>query len=58
MISSKRRFCVRAGWEVWMAPDLGGSFEEPPPTIYDHLKRDRRWARAICNMRACCWRKD
>jgi membrane glycosyltransferase len=34
---------VRAGWEVWLAPELGGSFEEPPPTIYDHLKRDRRW---------------
>jgi membrane glycosyltransferase len=33
----------RAGWEVWMASDLGGSYEEPPPTIYDHLKRDRRW---------------
>ena len=37
-------FLRRAGWEVWMAPDLGGSFEEPPPTIYDYLKRDRRWA--------------
>jgi len=34
----------RAGWDVWMAPDLGGSYEEPPPTLYDHLKRDRRWA--------------
>ena len=33
----------RAGWDVWMAPDLGGSFEEPPPTLIDHLKRDRRW---------------
>ena len=37
-------FLRRAGWEVWMAPDLGGSFEEPPPSIYDYLKRDRRWA--------------
>lgn len=37
-------FLRRAGWDVWMAPDLGGSFEEPPPTIYDYLKRDRRWA--------------
>ena len=37
-------FLLRAGWEVWMAPDLSGSYEEPPPTIYDHLKRDRRWA--------------
>src|SRR6201999_2471868 len=34
---------VRAGWQVWMAPDLGGSFEAPPPSIVDHLKRDRRW---------------
>ncbi|HXR95648.1 MAG TPA: glucans biosynthesis glucosyltransferase MdoH [Rhizomicrobium sp.] len=34
---------LRAGWQVWMAPDLGGSYEEPPPTAYDHLKRDRRW---------------
>src|SRR6202012_1268815 len=37
-------FLRRAGWEVWMATDLGGSFEEPPPTVYDYLKRDRRWA--------------
>ena len=37
-------FLQRAGWEVWMAPDLAGSYEEPPPTVYDHLKRDRRWA--------------
>lgn len=33
----------RAGWEVWMAPDIGGSYEEPPPTIPDYLLRDRRW---------------
>ena len=33
----------RAGWDVLMAPTLGGSFEEPPPTIFDYLKRDRRW---------------
>ena len=32
-----------AGWEVHMAADLEGSFEEPPPTIVDYLKRDRRW---------------
>ncbi len=36
-------FLRRGGWDVWMAPDLGGSFEEPPPTISDFLKRDRRW---------------
>ncbi len=33
----------RAGWQVWMAPDLDGSYEEPPPTLGDHLQRDRRW---------------
>ncbi|NIA67493.1 glucans biosynthesis glucosyltransferase MdoH [Pelagibius litoralis] len=33
----------RAGWEVWLADDLSGSFEEPPPTLIDHAKRDRRW---------------
>jgi len=33
----------RAGCEVWIAPDIGGSFEEPPPTLLDYLIRDRRW---------------
>lgn len=33
----------RAGYAVWLAPSLGGSFEEGPPTIIDSLKRDRRW---------------
>ena len=33
----------RNGWEVWLAYDLEGSYEETPPTIMDELKRDRRW---------------
>ncbi|HET7006860.1 MAG TPA: glucans biosynthesis glucosyltransferase MdoH [Candidatus Binatia bacterium] len=33
----------RAGLEVWLAPDLPGSYEESPPTLLDELKRDRRW---------------
>jgi membrane glycosyltransferase len=33
----------RAGWEVWIACDLDGSYEEAPPTLLDELKRDRRW---------------
>jgi membrane glycosyltransferase len=33
----------RAGWEVHLAEDLGGSYEETPPTVIEHLKRDRRW---------------
>jgi membrane glycosyltransferase len=34
---------VREGWEVWLAWDLEGTYEEAPPTLIDHLKRDRRW---------------
>ncbi len=33
----------RSGYEVWMGYDLEGSFEEPPPTLLEELKRDRRW---------------
>ncbi|CAG4882381.1 glucan biosynthesis: glycosyl transferase [Georgfuchsia toluolica] len=33
----------RAGWAVWIAYDLPGSYEESPPTLIDDLKRDRRW---------------
>ena len=33
----------RAGFENWLADDLGGSYEETPPTIIDFAKRDRRW---------------
>src|SRR5262249_9178735 len=33
----------RAGWQVWMVPDLGGSYEQTPPSLIDHAKRDRRW---------------
>jgi membrane glycosyltransferase len=33
----------RAGWSVWLAHDLGGSYEEGPPTLIAAAKRDRRW---------------
>jgi membrane glycosyltransferase len=33
----------RAGWGVWIAYDLGGSYEEMPPNLIDELSRDRRW---------------
>jgi membrane glycosyltransferase len=33
----------RAGWKVWLAYDLEGSYEEGPPTLIDSAKRDRRW---------------
>ncbi|WP_408090434.1 glucans biosynthesis glucosyltransferase MdoH [Rhodoplanes sp. SY1] len=33
----------RAGWGVHMAPSLGGSFEECPPSLTEYAVRDRRW---------------
>jgi len=33
----------KAGWAVWLAGDLDGSYEEGPPTLIDSAKRDRRW---------------
>jgi membrane glycosyltransferase len=33
----------RAGWGVWIAYDLPGSYEEMPPNLMDEIKRDRRW---------------
>jgi len=33
----------KAGWGVWLAGDIQGTFEEGPPTLIDSAKRDRRW---------------
>lgn len=33
----------RAGWTVYMLPDLEGSYEESPPSLIDLSARDRRW---------------
>lgn len=34
----------RAGWAVWLAHDIDGSYEEGPPTLIESAKRDRRWS--------------
>ena len=33
----------KAGWAVWLAGDIDGSYEEGPPTLIESAKRDRRW---------------
>ena len=33
----------KAGWAVWLAGDIDGTYEEGPPTLIDSAKRDRRW---------------
>ncbi len=35
----------RAGYEVWLEPDLPNSYETSPPSLVDELARDRRWAK-------------
>jgi membrane glycosyltransferase len=33
----------KAGWAVWLAHDVEGSYEEGPPSLIESAKRDRRW---------------
>jgi membrane glycosyltransferase len=33
----------RAGWKVWIAHDLEGSYEQVPPNLIAEVQRDRRW---------------
>src|SRR5262249_36685685 len=37
-------FMRRAGYQVWLVADLGGSWEEVPSNLIDYAARDRRWA--------------
>ena len=37
-------FMRRAGYQVWLVADLGGSWEEVPSNVIDYAARDRRWA--------------
>ena len=34
---------ARSGWSVWLVPEVGGSYEELPPTLADYAQRDQRW---------------
>jgi membrane glycosyltransferase len=36
-------FMRRAGWAIYAAPSLSGSYEEGPPSLIDFAARDRRW---------------
>ena len=33
----------RAGWQIYLAYDIAGSYEESPPSLLDFAERDRRW---------------
>jgi membrane glycosyltransferase len=51
----------RAGWNIYLAPDLAGSYEESPPSLLDVAERDRRWCQGnlqhsrIVPARGLCW---
>jgi membrane glycosyltransferase len=34
---------LRANWEVWLAYDLEGSYEEVPQAMIENAQRERRW---------------
>jgi membrane glycosyltransferase len=36
-------FLRRAGWKVYLASQLGGSYEEVPSSLVGYAARDRRW---------------
>ena len=54
-------FMRRAGYEVWLLPDLEGSWEEVPSNVIDFAARDRRWAQGnlqhlgVLRMRGLHW---
>ena len=33
----------RAGWSIWLAFDLPGSYEETPASLLEEMQRDQRW---------------
>jgi len=34
---------LKENWQVWLAYDLAGSYEEAPPGLIENAQRDRRW---------------
>lgn len=51
----------RAGWAIYLAPALGGSYEEAPPSLLEFAARDRRWCQgnlqhiAVLSARGLHW---
>ena len=48
---------LRADWEVWLAYDLEGSWEEAPPTMIEAARRDRRWCQGNLQHFMVVWAK-
>jgi membrane glycosyltransferase len=48
---------LKANWEVWMAYDLEGSYEEAPQTMIENARRDRRWCQGNLQHFMVIWAK-
>ncbi len=48
---------LRGDWEVWMAYDLEGSYEEAPQTMIENAQRDRRWCQGNLQHFMVIWAK-
>jgi membrane glycosyltransferase len=46
---------LRGNWEVWLAYDLEGSYEEAPQTIIENAQRDRRWCQGNMQHAMVVW---
>jgi len=48
---------VRAGWEVRLLPEFGGTWEEMPTNLIDLLGRERRWCQGnLQHLRVLPWK--
>ncbi|MCJ2013476.1 glucans biosynthesis glucosyltransferase MdoH [Methylobacterium sp. J-076] len=48
---------VRAGWEVRLLPEFGGTWEEMPTNLIDLLGRERRWCQGnVQHLRVLPWK--
>jgi membrane glycosyltransferase len=46
---------LKANWEVWLAYDLEGSYEEAPQTMIENAQRDRRWCQGNMQHAMVVW---
>ncbi len=48
---------LKANWQVWLAYDLEGSYEEAPQTMIENAQRDRRWCQGNMQHGMVVWAK-
>jgi membrane glycosyltransferase len=46
---------LKANWQVWLAYDLEGSYEEAPQTMIENAQRDRRWCQGNMQHAMVVW---